>query len=691
MAWTFAYQFLPGGTPEEHSLVWWGISEPTLTFSHATGDEAHFNVIDEDAFASAPLLIPGATGLEHRVWFSQDGTVRFVGVITENPRSSTGSGETRSFVVKGVGNLLSRIIYHQSRLAGVSPDYELVTRQDSHVWLGQDPTGLLLDTGEQMAAILTYAAAVATLDGHEFQHSVTNFPAVNFLLDEGIGLTCEQALLKMLAFSPDYVAWWDYSTLDIYNLPKPTFRCVSRSTMATFAISRNLGQLEASPRYELMTRVVCITYESTAQVDDESRVSVVQDIYPATLNGSPTTGREIGALAVTVPLQGSRTQNLTAAITCETIQAAHASAGTRIPWWLANNPSLRKEANIIEDPSTYTGASGAAATYSGAGAATLAVVLGETYFWEKGANDTNLVNGASTYTSSQEFVALGSTVTINGTVSAEITAFVGRVAIAAADVRRTGAAAYTNRLMPGSGGIAPWMSFNSQEERFTVRAFVTDKTGGHYVDLAVNLTSTDGVTGTYGTTLLIDAGEAVPSGLAEALYGSLSVLQWQGSFKLVEQDVLFFLKLGTVLNISNAETALATGRLMIWRVTVDVFNGTTTAEFGDPENLGIGDMVDRLRALRLRTLYTLPAVQSTGLANGSGSSNLPSVTPRSETTAKTHERTSFAMTSPDPASTQVVNAALSQLPVGSTAQFRQFTICVSGVNRTAYFLATAPV
>ena len=65
-----------------------------------------------------------------------------------------------------------------------------------------------------------------------------------------------------------------------------------------------------------------------------------------------------------------------------------------------------------------------AATYSAGGAYTLTVEAGKTYQWAKGTNDTNLVNGTETLTSSENFTAQGSTVTLNGTANALITATV---------------------------------------------------------------------------------------------------------------------------------------------------------------------------------------------------------------------------------------------------------------------------
>lgn len=64
------------------------------------------------------------------------------------------------------------------------------------------------------------------------------------------------------------------------------------------------------------------------------------------------------------------------------------------------------------------------ATYNGSGAYTLAVTAGRVYQWEPGANDTNLVNGSITLTASGATTALGSSVVLNGTPSAAITATV---------------------------------------------------------------------------------------------------------------------------------------------------------------------------------------------------------------------------------------------------------------------------
>lgn len=70
------------------------------------------------------------------------------------------------------------------------------------------------------------------------------------------------------------------------------------------------------------------------------------------------------------------------------------------------------------------------ANYSGGGSYTLTgLVVGVSYRWAKGANDTNcVVNGSITLTASGVFTATAVTVTLNGTNSASITALVSKIA-----------------------------------------------------------------------------------------------------------------------------------------------------------------------------------------------------------------------------------------------------------------------
>lgn len=65
------------------------------------------------------------------------------------------------------------------------------------------------------------------------------------------------------------------------------------------------------------------------------------------------------------------------------------------------------------------------AEYDGSGEYTLATTTGRTYKWTKGANDTNVVNGTETITTTDTiFIAQGTSITLNGTPSEDVTAVI---------------------------------------------------------------------------------------------------------------------------------------------------------------------------------------------------------------------------------------------------------------------------
>lgn len=662
MPWTFTYQTIPGGTPVTKTLAAWGIGSPVLTFAHPIADFATWTMARQADFDAAVQLAPGATGLENRCWFTDpNGVVRFVGIITVPGRAAGGDSQLTNYRAEGlVGHLLKKTAYHQARQAGLYPSTTLTTVYDPQVLLGFSAAGLYQDTGAQMGDILTYAAARADDAGHAFTHSATGFPEVDILLEQAEGITCYDALLKMLAHSPDYVARVDYSTLDGDDLPEPTVRCQSRAAMAAVSRSwKSFHPINLTPSYDKLFRAVVINYHRIHQASAGSQLEIVQDIYPATLDGNPTTGREVAALSVTVPLQGSNSQTLVASVAADVINAAHATDNTRVAWWLDNYPSLRANGNLA-----------AGLTYDGDGEAVVSgVEEGVTYFWHQGINDGTCDTGP--LSSSGYFVAGAGPVTLGGTPNAPVTAFVGRITIPAATVYRTGENAYPNRLRAGHSGLAPWMGFASETERIDALATIIDDTGEREEQLSVELTATNAVSGNYSTTLVLSAGETIPAGLAENYHRAVSTLHYQGSASFAEQDMTFAVGLGNVLNVTGAEVALTTARLMIWRCTLDIANGKTTLEFGDPPTLGIGDFVDRLRALRQRKLTINPESIITGTPNGGSAANLPNTMPMDRPAKATSKRQTLVLQSSDVAVTQQVNMSLSQLPVDSVAQWRE--------------------
>ena len=86
---------------------------------------------------------------------------------------------------------------------------------------------------------------------------------------------------------------------------------------------------------------------------------------------------------------------------------------TWTPPVVLSQPSAQSSSNLVPSANYSSGA------YSLSG-----IISGQSYYWSKGANDTSLVNGSTTLTSSGVFTATTSTTILNGSGTSAITATV---------------------------------------------------------------------------------------------------------------------------------------------------------------------------------------------------------------------------------------------------------------------------
>lgn len=169
------------------------------------------------------------------------------------------------------------------------------------------------------------------------------------------------------------------------------------------------------------------------------------------------------------------------------------------------------------------------------------------------------------------------------------------------------------------GQIAPWMGVACEEE--TILGVASYKildadgniTGDRFEEqIPVRLNTTTAVTGTYRTIESGSEGEAIPSGLAAAIYAAVSQLQYEGQITIEEEEVSQRFRLGQVINITGGKSEWATMRAVIQSVTEDLFNGRTTIQFGPATHLGVDDLIELYRVNRYRWNFTNPATRTTG-------------------------------------------------------------------------------
>jgi hypothetical protein len=173
----------------------------------------------------------------------------------------------------------------------------------------------------------------------------------------------------------------------------------------------------------------------------------------------------------------------------------------------------------------------------------------------------------------------------------------------------------------------------------------------------VKLTNAPVGTTTYELEQLLSTGEVYPVGLAEAIYGSLTALQYQFNHTILEQPFTTIIKPGKhALNVSGGATAWATMNAMVQEVTIDLLcspsAGLTVAKTqvrcGPVEHLEPGQLVQLTNLFCNRDLSKInPNERTSGLANGGQNAAMPSDTAKENSTQITPDAAQQMFSAPD--------------------------------------------
>jgi hypothetical protein len=179
-----------------------------------------------------------------------------------------------------------------------------------------------------------------------------------------------------------------------------------------------------------------------------------------------------------------------------------------------------------------------------------------------------------------------------------------------------------------SGVIYPWMGGTTKTVVLT--AVFNGLIEGQPVlnqKITITLVSTTLGSGEYQNTVypspdLTDLeatpAETPPVGLAEHLYGALSVLHWSGSRVLIEEECPANIRAGDVANFPGTDNeAWNDLRAHIQAVEMNLDMGTTRIEFGRPEYLSPADFLDLIRESRKLTDGNSSSLKNSGGSSGS--------------------------------------------------------------------------
>lgn len=164
-------------------------------------------------------------------------------------------------------------------------------------------------------------------------------------------------------------------------------------------------------------------------------------------------------------------------------------------------------------------------------------------------------------------------------------------------------------LLPGSGGVAEWMRTPAgalaEVADVTVKCRVTLTIQGDIKmtrDLHVRITTTNLPADTYYLQALDEAGEPVPSGLAQYLYTQMNAGHWEGRVVTELAECPGTVRPGHLLNLNYGSPAWEEMDAVVYATTEDIFAGRTTISVGPNRWLNAGEIMGWLKSQRQATM-----------------------------------------------------------------------------------------
>ncbi len=180
-----------------------------------------------------------------------------------------------------------------------------------------------------------------------------------------------------------------------------------------------------------------------------------------------------------------------------------------------------------------------------------------------------------------------------------------------------------NELLEGS--VAAWMNLNaapllvSATLQYTGAA--TDESSAVFGAtnqrvVYTRVIGTNAETQTYSRLTSETEAEPVPTGLAQALYDAVSVLQYDGVLELTEQECSGVGAPGSLLNLTGGRAEWATMAAQIQRVEEKIDLGQTKITVGPAKHLGHAELTTLLRVNRNRRISYRLSERTTGSGSG---------------------------------------------------------------------------
>jgi len=305
------------------SFADWKLAEPDANFVSQASDTVtitqkakKIETATKFTYGAEIIILQSIDGVTQRQWFR--------GRVTAVRKSMSPSTEGFTYTISGGWWYFEHVIYNQIWKSWVTGT-TFENKYSSLVLLNLNTLGAKRTTGQQIIDAINYAIDES---GIPIQIGTIS-PSFDVPIDEKQDITVAEVIRLMLRWHPDAVAWFDYSTT------VPTFNVKSRYELAVTTLALNEkpnAGIDITRRDDLGVPSCAIRYRIQGDTDGQQYRIVQEHVYPP-----GATGREFGALSLTIDMQGQNISFIRSSIETDAIDA------TNVDWWTRWNRKLSDE------------------------------------------------------------------------------------------------------------------------------------------------------------------------------------------------------------------------------------------------------------------------------------------------------------------------------------------------------------
>ena len=359
-------------------------------------------------------------------------------------------------------------------------------------------------------------------------------------------ITCAAAIEKCLELSPDCTVIWDYTTVPPTVSVRSRANLLQHNAAVTLALANGVDHksIRITPRESLVPTSVTIIWRTliSGTID-----GVTHQFYSFNLeHWGPGPAWGPRAVVQTFDLVGPTSNTTNVVLRVRAVDCNNPSLQARRDWW----------ASVLPEFADYT---------------RLPLVNFDIPVLPDGTYATVLADGPQPGYADKAPVSLLDFP--NQLLDTAIFPWMATngVPVKSVTVRITGVISYTI-LEPVKAGNAALPHTAAKNKPFSCRIVITN-----------------GLNATY-TNLQRSYGEAQPTGVGQALWNALSVLQYEGEHIRLEQSVTPQISMANLLNLSGGNAAWLAMNAQIQKITEDDGTGETTVSIGPARQLSAADL-----------------------------------------------------------------------------------------------------